>query len=329
MSIKDHLRVALLPALLALATPAFAKDLLIVSVEAIKQAAVNAVLDAHPEVFEDELLIDAGEHNITIVCLPDRFLQEATSVEQHIRRCSTQFRFLLRDSIELQQFVDENGYCYERRTAIGYSVNVYPDGTSPVGEISGPGGRTTAIDCEGMLNSANDKTRESVHRPVPLEVVPGIAERPPGPGLFHIDMAGIREAALAAAIEAYPEYAEGGLLPDEPDKPMLLPCHSIVEPSGESAVPGAHLCFAHVEFRIADSLETAPFLADDGTCHVASKYLGIKVAVGEDGAAVVGRPTFGCGGGRGEDVECDPGQDAVSEEEAWDAWCQPGEKQAQ
>jgi hypothetical protein len=328
MNIANRFPAASLLVLLPLTAPALEKDLLIVNVEAIKQAAVNAVLDAYPDVFEDDLLVDAPEHNLTLICLPERFLQDATSVDQHARQCNAHFQFLLRESIALKQFVDDHGNCYEQRTASGFAVTVYADGSTGIGEVLGTGGSTTSIDCERLLNSATVTTEVSIHRPAPLEVVPGIAEMPPGPGLFYIAVAGIKEAAARAAEEAYPEYADGGLLPDDPDKPMLVPCHSVVEPSGEAAVAGMHLCFAHVEFRIADSVESATFLADDGTCYVASKYLGVKVAVGEDGPTVVGRPTFGCGGSGG-DIECNPGPDTQPERAAYDDWCQPGERQAQ
>jgi hypothetical protein len=328
MIVTNNLRVALLPILLILAAPVLGKDLLIVNVEAIKQTALNAVLDAHPEVFEDDLLVDPHENNITLVCMPDRFLQEAKAVDRHVRQCRVQFRFMLRDSLELQQFMDDQGNCYELRSVTGFSVSVFADGTSDMGEISGPDGRITWIDCDELLNTTADKTQARVRRPVPLEVVPGMAGTPPGPGLFYVDVGAIREAAAEAADAAYPEYSGGGLLPEDPDRPLVVNCHSIIEQAGESAVPGMYLCFAHVEFTIADSVETSHFLADDGTCSLASRQVSMKVAIGDDGGVVVDKPRFGCPTRSGDGIECEPGPGTLSESEAFDAWCQPGEKQA-
>jgi hypothetical protein len=59
MNIANRLCAASLLVLLPLTAPTLEKDLLIVNVEAIKQAAVNAVLEAYSDVFEDDLLVDA------------------------------------------------------------------------------------------------------------------------------------------------------------------------------------------------------------------------------------------------------------------------------
>lgn len=333
MSIASRLPLALLPGLLVLALPALGSDLLIVNVEAIKQAAVNAVLDAHPETFEDDLLVDDllvddWRHSLILVCMPDRFLEQATNVEPFINRCHVSVRFMLRDSIELQRFVDDNGNCYEARSARGYSVSVYADGTAQLAEMTGKGGSTTWIDCEQVLDSAGARVENGAHRMNQLEIAPAVAALPAGPGLFHIDVEGIREAAAKAADAAYPEYAGGGLVDDDPDRPLIVHCRSMAQPSGEAPATGPHQCAANVVLRITDSIEFKEFLDDDGaTCRIASKSLGVEVAVRDDGTIEVGRPRFDCGSSSGDAIGCEGGPDTPLMRDAYDAWCTPGERQ--
>jgi len=301
---------------------------LIVNAEAIKQVAVDAILDTHPDMFEDDLVVDEQRH-VTLICQPEPDFQDAASVDYHVRGCHALFRFMKRDSISLQRFADDQGSCYELRTAIGYSVTVFTDGTAQVREVTDQAVTTAWIDCLRLLDSAGTDTKDGIRPSAPLEIAPGIANVPQGRGLFYVDVVGIREAAESAVQEAYPDYSEGGLLPDPANHPLPVHCRSLVDQLGESPIAGTVQCSAHVMFRIADSVESALFLDEGGACYIAGKHLGVEVIVGEDGTTEVAQPRLICLSSTGDGIECDPDSNALLGRDAYEAWCSPSERQAQ
>ncbi len=129
--------------------------------------------------------------------------------------------------------------------------------------------------------------------------------------LFFVNTDEIREIAIRAAYEKYPDIPPDGLVEEMRYVGLSVNCESALKMKlVKTAEEDFQHCSVQLKYNIRSTIFEDKYIDDTGMCMIAKGSESIHVLVYSDGSTTIGRPSLGTSKGS---VECTEDFESLSE----------------